>query len=165
VSGRGALECEDCGFQFPVIVRKVKHSRTATIANAMSDEPLITNVAQWFNVKSIHYEIHTKPNSANSLKCLYRTDAQWVLSWIAFASDKPYARQKAAEWWKARGGLDPVPPTAEDALKRIDELARIRTRRIKVKKEGKYFNILQHELVQAESNKITSGNLGASDAA
>lgn len=162
VSGRDAKECEDCGFQFPIIARKVKHSRVATTVDAMSDEPLVSNMPIWLDVKAVHYEIHKKVNSANTLKCLYRTQAQWIIQWVAFASDKVYARQKAAEWWKARAGLSPVPVSADEALRRIDELGSVKTSRIRVKKEGKYFNILAYDLIAQTSNNLSSGNLGAS---
>lgn len=163
VSSRDAIECEDCGFVFPVIHRKIKHSRVASNIDAMSNEPVVSSAPVWLNVQSIHYEIHVKTNSPNSLKVLYRTEAQWILTWIAFASEKPYARQKAAEWWRARGGLAPVPETAEAALGRINELAALKTKRIMVKKEGKYFNVLAVDLMRVEAPVIMqTGNIGQS---
>lgn len=161
VNERGATECGDCGHVFPIVERKLKHTRSASNVHAMSDEPVISSTPQWLKVQAVHYDVHTKYGGSDSLKVMYKTEAQWVYSWVCFGHAKDFPRRKASEWWIARGGRQPVPPTARDAMVRLAEVSGFKTQRIRVKKNGKFDEIVAWDLVPSQTNlRVESGNLG-----
>lgn len=157
-----AMECVECGAPFEGMPRAIKHALRASSAKVMSDEAHISDVPQWFNVQHVYYEIHKKTGSPDSLKAMYKTDAQWAMEWICFQHPKDFPRQKAAQWWRARGGLMPVPQTAMDAYIRLKEINKIKAKRIKVRKNGKFTEISAYDLGPADPKETTQkGNLGA----
>ena len=163
VSAAGSTECVDCGFVFPIIERKIKHSRKAAVVEVMSSEPKISEIPQWLDVKFTRYELHQKAGSSASVKVTYKSQAQWVYEWVCFGHIKDYPRQRAESWWIARHGKQPIPASAIAALERIHEIGGIRAKRIKVKKSGKYTEVSAYELVPSIAPiKASSGNLGNS---
>lgn len=159
-----ATECIECGAIFegggggP---REVKHGRRASTAAVMSDAPVIGDVPVWLNVKKISYEIHNKVDGTPSLRVSYNCSPNHVSEWIGFSHPNDKVRAIAASWWNARGGRHPVPETANHALSRLHEIAGVRCLRVKVKKNGKYTNVISHNLAMANTKiEIADGNLG-----
>lgn len=161
-----AMECIDCGKEFFKVAapREVKHGRRASGEAVMSDEPAISEIPTWLNVKKINFEVHQKFGSPDSLRVTYNCSPNYVSEYVCFGHTG-FARTKAEQWWGARGGRQQVPRTANEALSRLTEIAGVKVRRIKVQKNGKYTNVMTAELVAQQTNlHIDNGNLGHSTA-
>lgn len=155
-----ATECIDCGKPFPTLERKIKHTMKASMADAMSDAPVLSQVPSWLTVNHVNYEIHKKTGSPDSVKVLYNCKPHYIMEWLCFAHPKDFPKRAAANWWMSRHGKMPVPATAEEAMRRMLEVAGIRTKRIRVVIRDSFKQVVGADLVRAETILInTGGNL------
>lgn len=165
VNTTAALTCEICGHVFEGKPRKIKHSDKAANVTVTSEEGVVGSVPTWLNVAFIQYNIHTKANVPASLKITYKTETQWILRWLSFGHPKEYPRILAGNWWKLHGGLMPVPATADEAMERLIETSMVQTTKIRVRKSGKYYEVLAEETERLQkpdpSFVRVHGNLGA----
>jgi DNA repair protein RadD len=110
----GYARCPECGHEFPPPERQT-HEAQASQACVLSEQ--FTNTE--YEVRDIHYRVHTKrdaaPNAPKTMRVDYRLGLDhWQSEFICFEHDG-YARQKAIQWWRLRSP-DPVPDTAERAV-------------------------------------------------
>lgn len=155
-------ECTTCGHIWSS-PREINHAKRASYASVMSAEPSITEVPNWFEVMRTFFDLHYKVGSATSLKITYQLQHARVAEWIGFAHPKEYPKKLAARWWIQRGGLMPVPETAEDAMSRIEEIDGIRVSRVRVKKEDGWDRITGYDtVVSTIPISISEGNMGSS---
>lgn len=142
------MECQDCGYIFPPQPRAIKHSESAHGMDVMSEEPILSeNEANWYTVKSIHYERHIKAtmDSPPSMCVIYKTGAYTFREWIPF--ENPRARFFAIKWWLEHADGE-CPLTTDEAIEKchngfLDKVAA----KILVKKEGKYPRIMSRQMV------------------
>lgn len=154
------LECPDCGHIFEGQPRKIKHAMRASRADAMSNEPRLSETLNWFRVLRTTYELHMKPGSAPTVRVTYKIPHGSVSEWIC-PGHTGYAKEKADQWWIARGGRQPVPSTAVSALERAKELSGFRASRIRAHLDGKWPRIKAYDLVPATGEMLGEyGNLG-----
>ena len=95
---------------------------------------------QWVKVLGMMTSRHEKEGKIPSMKVTYSTMQGAYREWICF-EHKGFARQKAEAWHNMTAYRLPVPDTVDKAL----EIEYKQPSRIKVKKEGKYWRILDYE--------------------
>lgn len=140
-----AEECESCGHKFEGTTRKIRHSTVASGHKVMSEEPIITEVPVWLDVFEISYARHQKMGSPDSMRVDYDCGSNKVSEWVC-PGHQGFAKSKADSWWLSRGGMIPPPASAEEALKRLPELDKMITTKIKVKKEDRYQRITSYQI-------------------
>lgn len=162
------LECGDCGYIFPIDTT-YKHDPKATNAAAMSSERMN---GEWYEIESVEYAEHigrnekienpdgttTTHKKPNTLKVTYNTpsDNQYqrlFREWVCINHDG-YARTKAKQWLEKRMVFEHELPIHEkyalieafsiqDAITIPDIL--LEPRRIRVRKNGKYEEIVEYD--------------------
>jgi DNA repair protein RadD len=125
--------CPSCGFVWPP-PRIPKHDRTATTLAPLSADltPLIAS--------EISVAQHYKPGRPPSLRIDFTTEVGEISDWLAFEHSDG-ARWHAAKKWRALGGSEPVPITAEEAITRQDEITDAPIT-VTVQREGKYWRVV-----------------------
>ncbi|MBL4557299.1 MAG: DEAD/DEAH box helicase family protein [Rhodobacteraceae bacterium] len=111
-----ALECPDCGFEFPG--REVKLEPTASTLEVLS-----TGKPQWVAVTDVTYSRHEKRGGRVSLKVTYRCGLAFHTEWVCFEHEG-YPRRKAASWWRERAPELEIPASVDEALILADRLRR-----------------------------------------
>lgn len=111
-------DCPECGFEFAVLEpEKDPHD-----AKPIEDAPIIrgnATIERW-DVRRVATAEHHKPDKPVSMRVEYDCGFnRYVREWVCFEHDG-FARRKAEQWWRARGGHDPVPETVDQARVRID---------------------------------------------
>jgi DNA repair protein RadD len=136
----GVRECGDCGHEFPE--PELKITKQAGTAAVLSNQLK----AEWVDVTSVMYGLHTKPGKPSSLKVTYVCGLVAHTEWICF-DHSGYARQKACQWWLKRAG-HPAPSTVVEALERKGELRN--PTRIRIEPDGKYKRVTAAEFGERE---------------
>ncbi len=79
-------------------------------------------MSEWFNVKETRVREHrakARPGSRPCLMIVYSLeDHKDAFDFLAFESDKTFAREMAAARWCALRGEEPVPETTAEAAKK-----------------------------------------------
>jgi DNA repair protein RadD len=131
--------CPCCGHEFPP--RKIEHQ-------TRPDETPILSTSEpwWIDVTDVTIRRHQKAGSRPTLEVTYIAGLSSVREWICL-EHFGYAREKAVGWWRRRFG-EPVPETVDVAMADLFLTARIRavTRRVKVRREGKYESVIGYDL-------------------
>jgi hypothetical protein len=89
-------------------------------------------------VRGIEFGEHHKPGKLPSLRLDFQTSSIRISEWLAFEAG-PGARHFAGEKWRKLGGRDPIPATANEAVRRRHELNAIAA--IGVRREGGYWRV------------------------
>jgi DNA repair protein RadD len=120
-----ARECTCCGHIFISEPRRPKHA-------AVSDTVSILSTGQtqdlWLPVRHSEFRLHQRrdnPNAPPTLRVDHLCGFSAYSEYVAFQSLNSGARYYAGQWWRAMGGLNPVPLRVADALARQDELDRV----------------------------------------
>ena len=109
-----ALECPDCGFEFPG--REVKLEPTASTLEVLS-----TGKPQWVGITDVPYSRHEKHGGLVSLKVTYRCGLAFHTEWVCFEHEG-YPRRKAEGWWRERAPELEVPDSVDEALTFVNRL-------------------------------------------
>jgi len=123
----GALECPDCGYQFPE--REPKHERTAYAGAVMShqDQP------QWVDVDAVSYHRHQKQGKPDSVRVEYQCGLRIYRDWW-LPEHKGMARTKTIKkLWKL--GVQ-CPSSTDELLEMAERLPQ--PDQIMIRPEGKY---------------------------
>ena len=140
--------CYSCSYCF------IELSDTASSKAVVSmDEP-----AEWFHVMHMHQAVHTKKiDGSRSMKVSYATMADNIQEWVCFehhkyevGNKKRFAWNKAVKWHKDRIDNAPPPTTIEDAVNTVYP----QPSKILVKKNGKYWNILDYEFGEQTEGEL-----------
>lgn len=136
----GARECLDCGHIF-TREENAKLFEQASRANIIA-------TTESYDVINFDYRIHKKEGKPDSLRVSYTPN--WrsgfeVSEFICFEHGG-YATFRAHQWWRSRGGTPPMPATTREAYERSRDL--LKPEKLNLKKDGKYWRILDVELVQ-----------------
>lgn len=165
MSGRGneiskVKECGGCGFLVPreeprcpecdyIFSGSVDRERREAEHDAEADTAPVLQGANKYGlpeaappreltVLEAFAERHEKEGKATSMKVSYITKAGAIREWVCF-EHRGFARTMAEKWWKASGGMDPVPFTVEEGMKRFRRLPPVQS--LMVTKDGKYDEI------------------------
>lgn len=108
--------CPECGYAFPK--REARHEATPFGGSVVSKEEC--------NVLEVAYTRHVgKTSGIPSLAVAYLISdvGIWITEYVCL-EHTGYARDKAEGWWHRRAGAGPVPTTVDEALTKLDSLAR-----------------------------------------
>jgi len=148
--------CPECGHVFEIQRGVPDHDLTPD-----EDSVLISGRDSRFErwpVDRVVFERHTKIGKPDSLKVTYLCGLRrHVSEWVCFEhtcsnGSIGYAQQKAAAWWRARLGLDPVPTTISEAIARVKLGEVCDATLITVDKSGKYPELKGVRFGDADSN-------------
>lgn len=128
--------CQYCAFQWPL--PEPKHAATADALPIMTRD-----MAKWLPVRDVLLEKHRKLDAPDSLRVEYVCGLQTYREWICL-SHSGTAQWKAAAWWRAMGGRDPVPVKIDDAMNRAQELDLATA--VTVAKDGKFWRVLSRRV-------------------
>lgn len=115
VIAAGYARCPFCGHEFPP-PQRTRHDAKASEAGILSGQVTMTR----YVVQDVFYSVHTRRGAGDDAPRSMRVDYKvgwhdYKSEWICFEHDG-YARQKAVAWWKRRS-IEPVPDTAEEAVR------------------------------------------------
>lgn len=148
VVAMAARNCQDCGYEFPLIPRKIKHSEHAHTLQPMSMAPVLSEVPRWFEVKRVSYHKHEKLDGLPTMKVIYSCPPYTFCEFICFEHEG-FALQMAKSWWNARAGSGDkeIPASIDDALARISEgCLQFSSVEVRAHKTDKYPRIASHKL-------------------
>lgn len=140
-SGLMALVCGACGFEYP---SELKHGAASDGAQVLG-----VRIAD-HNVTRVDYRRHAKPGKPPSLRADYWSGIRLVASEWVCLEHEGYAREKAAQWWRARGHA-PTPMSVDEAIARLPEL--IDPLRIHTRQAGPHTEIVRHEFDRTEQRQ------------
>lgn len=140
-SGLMALVCGACGFEYPPDLKHGAASDGAQVLGTRFAEHAITRV---------DYRRHAKPGKPPSLRADYWVGIRLVASEWVCLEHEGYAREKAAQWWRARGHT-PTPQSVDEAIARLPEL--IDPLRIHTRQAGPHTEIVRHEFDRTEQRQ------------
>jgi len=111
----GCKRCPECGYVFPAN-EGTRHDATASTAGILSGDVSVVP----HPVQSVTYSVHTKrdapPDAPKTMRVTYHLNlVEQQCEWICFEHDG-HARYRAELWWRRRSD-DPVPDTAEEAVR------------------------------------------------
>jgi DNA repair protein RadD len=136
-------ECPECGHSFPAPEPK--------ITAASADAPVLsteTTPAEWVPVRAVTYALHQKAGKPCSLLVEYVCGLSIHREWVCLEHEG-YAKTKALGWWMKHDrnfpGRRPPASVAEALVRRADLLA---PTEIKVRRAGKYIEIVDHRVVR-----------------
>lgn len=133
VTAASARVCPECGSEFERKEQEVRHNATSSQGAILSGDPVE------YNVQSVFYSKHKKPDKLPSLKVHYLCGGFFsVYEWIFFEHEGMPLR-KAKKWWK-RFGKGEMPVTIDEALRRTGEISL--PNKITVVKEGKWDRVV-----------------------
>jgi DNA repair protein RadD len=148
INPRHVSNCIECDYPWPRPEMKVTHSAKAI------DAPIMLTEDTWLSVDRISYRHHLPrgDNRRPSLCVSYLCGFNVYDEYICFEHDG-FARTRAHGWWRAMGGLEPVPTTVAEALSRIKELTCSVTE-ITVRRDDKWWRVLDRRAVLQDGTSI-----------
>lgn len=157
--------CKTCGHVWPKGPGRSQGARELKHGFKPDDAPAQVTQwePEWLEVSHCDARKHHKysdPGAPPTLRVDYMCGLHPYTEWICF-EHAGYARARAADWWAAMGGEDPVPDTVTEALERFGELSAI-TGILPAPdpRGGRYWRITGHRL--ADGTVITA-NLRRTD--
>lgn len=132
-----ARMCIQCGFEFPE--PELKIVKQASDAAVLSTQLRV----ETYPVSHVSYYRHQKEGKPDSLRVEYMCGLSHSFREWVCVQHSGTPRTNACLWWHQRSGTK-APNTVKEALERIKELKA--PKNIKVKKVGKYFEIVGAEL-------------------
>jgi DNA repair protein RadD len=141
----GFRTCPDCGYEWPI---KPKHAARAVALSILSDgsDAIDRPLDGWVRVRDVFYSRAQKDASKlPTLRCTYAVEGgKTVQKWIAVESPNEYAQSKARQWFIQHGIAETeIPRTVMEAMRLISHYKK--PRRILVKQEGQYPNVLSYQ--------------------
>jgi DNA repair protein RadD len=136
-----ALKCSQCDHIFDP---SVNHGEQASAADVISNDKLI------YDVQEVFYTAHRKIGKPDSLKIEYKiSDKKSVYQYLCLEHGG-YAAQRARQAWQLHATpTTPIPDTVEEALfySAISGLKKVK--KVKIKKEGKYYTPIGFQFEQS----------------
>lgn len=142
INAASARMCQSCAYEFPP--PKIKIDTKAASHALLSTQIKI----EWLDVTSTKYALHIgRDGKPNTMRADYYCGMIKYSEWICF-EHVGYPRQKATSWWLRRASTIPVPDTVNEALNAANAGHLKTTAAIRVRPQGKYFEILSTRLVE-----------------
>ncbi|MFG1462093.1 DEAD/DEAH box helicase [Xanthobacter sp. DSM 24535] len=143
LNGLEALSCKNCGHEWPI--PDARHKAQAEAVAILSTEKA---PPQWIAVDDVRYASHEKEGSPMSVAANFVCGLKSYRSWLCFGHmGRP--RRVAIEFWTAAGGEMPAPTSAEEALDRRGEMARVVAIRLKL--GGRYPEVVGYQFEPREA--------------
>jgi len=152
---RATKQCPVCGWIIPKqeIDRLDEIERQRRMhGNKASSKSILSTQPETHRVDSVIISRHRKPGSPDSLKVQYRCGMSMFREWICLDHDGPAGRI-AREWWSRRGFT--WPPSVDHAMEDMffSQSLLEWTKTITVRKNGKYFEIVDYNQPLREIEK------------
>lgn len=150
--------CPSCGWTIPkeVIEREQAIERERKeIEEKAAQAEILASLPTEYPVDDIKVARHCKAGSPDSLRVDYRSGLRVFHEWICL-DHKGFPAQKARLWWSLRFGSESAETiTVDKALQNLflESELKMRTKSITVKKDGKYWKILDVNLVSIPDRK------------
>jgi DNA repair protein RadD len=132
-----SVTCANCGFEFPK--NQKLFAGAGTLELIKREEPVIVDC----DVQRVIYNRYQKMGKLPMIKVSYWCNLKMYSEWLCFEHEGSALQKKARKWWRERTGLFVPPPTTDEALKYVSQLAV--PKRIKVVVNRKYPEILSYE--------------------
>lgn len=148
---RAVGACPNCGWVIPKeeVERHEREEAERRMHEAKASEMAIL-AAQPFTleVDDVRVERHSKQGAPDSLRVTYWCGMQSFSEWICL-DHSGYPAQKAHFWWVQRFGRSETVVTVDSALNNlfVEPTLKNKTKTITVKKNGRYHEIIGHELL------------------
>jgi DNA repair protein RadD len=139
-------ECPDCGNPFP-ITDKPKHDATADVTPILKID---AKRPMGLEVRARNFHHHENPAGEESVRVEFVCGHQVYKMWLSLTKSPG----RAVKFWKQHGGQMPVPGGVDEWLARKNELRP--TREITVRKNGKYWEILQVRAVNENEERLAA---------
>lgn len=147
-----ARQCPECGHEF-IQEAFARHEEEPDEESEILDrEPPKPRFETWKVVKET-YRRHQKPGKPDSLRVEYYCGGRrWISEWVCF-EHQGFARRKAEQWWRERGGAMPAPLTIDIALVSLDVAGHCMRKAVEivVDNEGEYPSIASIVLGEVEA--------------
>jgi len=169
INAEQAERCKHCGQEFPKTVRLPNHEKKADTESvilsvntkdysAQAHEVFVENdtTSKWVNVTRWRFSVSKKSEtSPDYLRITYYCGICLTIN-EAFCFDHgPALKAKAfSRWMDLSGKFSFSPSSVKDAFERSREL--IMPARIKIKKRGKYYNVLASEAPKEVANEAAA---------
>jgi DNA repair protein RadD len=151
-----AVVCSECGAEIKH-PDKEQHDTQASNAAVLSMH-LQKLAPQWADVTRVSYAIHSKEGKPDSLRVDYYSGMLRAASeWVCF-DHEGYARSKAEAWFYRREFTNTAkaPESTRDIFKNKNLLMHLmQPRRILIRKEGKFTQVVDYDFTRIESNAIS----------
>lgn len=129
-------ECFECGYKWPEPEPNVETNSSKAAILSTQIEP------EWHDVGDVYYDIHSKEGKPDSVKISYYVGVSQFNEWV-FPENPKMKTRFAGFWIKRGGGAMAIPQTSAQAVDLMDQLDK--PKRILVKPNGKYQDILEYE--------------------
>lgn len=149
--------CPACGWTIPPEVMERLDAADSAKERAMhgakaAKDPVLSEPV-WLDVDDVTVHLHRKNGSPDSMRVQYRCGLTTVSEWVCL-DHEGFPGKKARTWWRSRElPGDAATVTVADAMSDLllSQMIAAKTKRIKVIRKGKYYDLLDCELVQATS--------------
>jgi len=139
--------CPACGWVIPkkeierlesIETKRRLHDAHVSTRSILSGEPEICKVDQ------VYVNRHCKPGSPDSVRVQYRCGLRTFVEWVCL-DHKGYSGERAQQWWRERF-CNHQSVTVNEALGNLLTVQVVQdyTKTITVKKEGKYYKIINY---------------------
>lgn len=137
--------CWCCGHEFIF-------DETPKVQARASDAPILsTNEPIWRAVTSRTFRKHEKLGGTPSVRVDYMLGLESQREWLC-CEYTGFAKAKADRWWRKHDGKLPFPATVEEFLDRVQEGEIRETAEISLKKNGKYYDVIDHRAGASAAN-------------
>lgn len=139
----GCIECPTCGYEFPE--RDINLETRASSAAVLSSQMKPVEM----KVSRVAYYRHRKEGKPDTMRVEYLCGFETFREWICFShGGRP--REDACNWWRKRSTATLLPPKGTDeALQRAAAKELKVPESIKVRKVGKYYEVVDYEFNDA----------------
>lgn len=115
--------CEECGYEFPVEQKLKEHASSDDLV--MDFNSLPPPVVKEYGVFRVNQMVAgwqaAKPKKWPTVRVDYFCGVRRFSTWVC-PEHPGYPQMKAKDWWKAHGGVGPMPETAADLIKVFGDL-------------------------------------------
>lgn len=137
-------ECQECGYIFE-IKDETKHKKKADSLSSILSS-MNGGEKFWVKINKVSYLRHQKTkDKPATLRVIYNSLINWYNEFLCFEHPEfSFPREKADAWWHRRSAL-PLPRTVGEALGLIKKNGIREPEEILVKKNGKWWEILDYK--------------------
>lgn len=154
----GTTECAECGAELTQ-----ERDPTSNMEEQAADVDIMGEEPTWETVDSVDYYCHKKPGSPDSVKVTYMCGYRNYLEWICL-NHEGYALRKAQAWLRKAIGDNYFDETQGWSTNKVLLNTHLlqQPSKIKVKKSGKYWEIIDHDYT-ARKTEIIADNTKPTD--
>jgi DNA repair protein RadD len=144
---RAIRKCPCCGWEIPPVQREMfaaEEERERTMHNARAQAGQLLAKPRWLDVNSVALRLHKKAGKPDSVRVEYFCGLSIIKEWLLLDHGS-YASTKSHKWLRARGL--PIYGSSAEMLEQCsgEKIQKV-VKRLKVKYQGKYQNVVECEV-------------------